>query len=186
MGTTHALMGLLLGSTAYFIDPNLMVLAGVAGFIGGLLPDFDMPFDHRKTFHYPFYFTVLATALLPMAVLFPSLVTVFIFYLVASAAVHCFSDVFGGALEERPWEQTSRQAVYNHRREEWLQTHGGIRYDGAPEDFLLGLIIGATCFLIYSEPVKSLVVVTLAISLIYSVFRKKIVDWAPEWLKEVL
>jgi hypothetical protein len=49
MATTHALVGVLLGSASLFVAPELAPIAVFAGLAGGVFPDFDLYSGHRKT-----------------------------------------------------------------------------------------------------------------------------------------
>ena len=186
MGSTHALFGMLLGSTILLWQPELLLPVGLAAFIGGLFPDLDMPFDHRETLHYPVQFWFVAVIALVYAVLSPGIYTVSMFYFVLAAAVHSTSDILGGGLEEKPWKMSADRAVYDHFNEKWWSPRYFIRYDGSPEDLLLTILFGAACYLIYSPNYTALIGFTVLISAIYAAVRKRIVDWAPDWVKDLL
>ncbi len=86
MATTHALAGLLLGAVALLVAPDFASVAMLAGFAGGVFPDLDLPGKHRKTLHFPVYYSVLAVPSLFFAVLIPTVASVgFAVFLLAAA-----------------------------------------------------------------------------------------------------
>ena len=96
MATTHALVGVLLGSASLFVAPELAPVAVFAGFAGGVFPDFDLYSGHRKTLHYPVYFSIAAAAALAIAAVAPNPWTFGVAFFLLAAAVHSVSDAFGG------------------------------------------------------------------------------------------
>ncbi len=104
--------------------PEFATVGLVAGFLGGLVPDLDMYVGHRKTLHYPVYYSVLATGGVLVGLAVPSVLTVAVALFLLGAAVHCVADIFGGGLELRPWEGTSDRAVYDHVRGRWIARVG--------------------------------------------------------------
>jgi hypothetical protein len=110
MATTHALAGMALASVATLFAPVAVVAAGA----GGAVPDLDTPGRHRRTLHYPVYYSLAALGLLAVAFVVPTPATVALAAFVGAAAVHSASDVLGGGLELRPWEGTSDRAVHDH------------------------------------------------------------------------
>jgi hypothetical protein len=176
MGTTHALIGMLLGSTVQFYRPELLAVIGLAGFVGGIFPDLDMPFEHRKTLHFPVYYSGLTVLAAVYAVIEPGLFTLSAFYFVLAAAVHSVSDVFGGGLEKRPWEGTSDRAVYDHFNRRWWNPRRWIPYDGSPEDLFLTALTGILCYLAFRPELTMLITGTIAVSAVYTAVRKKIVS----------
>jgi hypothetical protein len=203
MATTHALAGMALASVATLLAPEFAPVAVAAAAAGGVFPDFDMPGRHRRTLHFPVYYSIVALALLAVALVVPTPVTVALAAFVGAAALHSASDVLGGGLELRPWERTSDRAVYDHYRGRWLRPRRWVRYDGAPEDVALaGLLavptlalaggatsIQATAFSVESIQavalsgalVPTLVVVLVGVSVAYGIVRKPLVVFG-EWL----
>lgn len=57
MATTHALAGVVLGTAVWALVPEAGMLPVLAAALGGLFPDFDLYAGHRKTLHFPVYFT---------------------------------------------------------------------------------------------------------------------------------
>ncbi|WP_233752221.1 MULTISPECIES: metal-dependent hydrolase [Halostella] len=183
MATTHAFVGLALASAVAALDPALAMPAAVGGAAGGLFPDLDLAGAHRKTLHYPVYYSVLAVPAVALAVLFPSALAVAAALFLVSAAVHSASDMFGGGLELKPWEATSDRAVYVHPTRTWIRPRRWVRYDGSPEDFVVGALFSVPALLTFGGRIRTLVLAALAGSLAYTVFRKRIVEWAPEWME---
>lgn len=181
MATTHALVGVLLGSASLFVAPELAPVAVLAGFTGGMFPDFDLYSGHRKTLHFPVYYSVAAVAALVIAVLLPNAWTFAIGFFLLAAAVHSVSDAFGGGLELKPWLGQSERAVYDHFRGQWISPRRWIRYDGAPEDFALGVALALPSLALYDGTIQTLVVLAVLISGVYALLRKPLVNIA-EWL----
>lgn len=185
MLTTHVLAGLALSLPVVVLAPELAPAAIIAGAIGGALPDFDMYAGHRRTLHFPVYYSVLTVPALGLAVLAPNLLTVGLAIGIAAAAVHCLMDVFGGGLELRPWEGRSERAVYNHYSDSWVAPRRLIRYDGSPEDLLLAGSFAAPTLVLLDGPVLILVVLLLAVSFVYVVLRRWLADLAPAVFSKV-
>jgi len=185
MATTHALAGMALASVAALFAPEFAPVAVVAAGAGGAFPDLDTPGRHRRTLHYPVYYSLAAAGLLAVAVVVPTPATVALAAFVGAAAVHSASDALGGGLELRPWEGTSDRAVYDHYHGRWLRPRRWVRYDGSPEDVALaGLLavptlalaggpIGATA--ISGAFVPTLVVALVGLSVVYGLVRKPLV-----------
>jgi hypothetical protein len=176
MGTTHALTGLLLGASSLYIFPEMFPLVGIACMLGSIIPDFDMPFDHRKTMHFTEYFTVAAVLTGALVPVFPITAVVLVFYGFLGAAVHCWMDALGGGLERRPWKRSSERGVYLHTKNEWVKPRRWIRYDGAPEDFLLGVALAVPSLMIYTGRFHLLIYTMIGVSGFYAVVRKKLPD----------
>lgn len=180
MAVTHALIGLFLAISALWIWPEMIFYAALGGFIGGIFPDLDLAFNHRRTLHYPIIFSISSLISGAVVILAPSLVSVAVFYFFLSAAVHSLIDVFGGGLETRPWIPSDDRGVYSHTLGKWIKPKRWIRYDGSPEDLVLTITIAVPCYLFYTGLFQDLVVLTVLIGGIYTALRKKIIDWAPE------
>jgi len=184
MATTHAFLGLLLAAGVATVAPEFALPAAVGGVAGGILPDLDVAGAHRRTLHFPVLSWVPAVPAVGFALFAPGPWTVGAALFFLAAALHAGSDVIGGGLEPRPWEGTSEKAVYVHPLGRWLAPRQWIRYDGAPEDFLVGLALALPALAVYGDgPVRSAVYAGLALSLVYTLVRRRIVDVVPErWL----
>ena len=178
MATTHAIAGAALGTLVAFAAPEYAVTAPVAGFVGGLFPDLDLYAGHRKTLHYPVYFSTGAALSLAAAAVLQTPLSVAAAVFLLAAAVHSVMDAFGGGLELRPWHGTSERAVYDHARGRWIAPRRGIRYDGAPEDLALACALALPSLLAGTGRVPALVAGALALSAVYVALRKPLVDVA--------
>ena len=174
MATTHALFGMLLGAVSLLVAPEYATTAIAAGAAGGSFPDFDMPWDHRKTLHFPVYFSLAAVPAVVAALLAPGAATIAVAVFLLAAAAHAASDALGGGLELRPWEATSDRAVYDHFNGRWVAPRRVIPYDGAPEDLLLAAVL-AVPGVFYARPLRALVLALLGASVVYALLRKPLV-----------
>jgi hypothetical protein len=184
MATTHAFTGLALAAALVVavpgLSPEVAFAAAVGGLVGGAFPDLDMLGTHRRTLHYPEYYWVLAVPLVGAAVVLQTPLAVGAAVFAVAAAVHSVSDVFGGGLETRPWEGRSDKGVYFHAGKRWLAPKQWVRYDGAPEDLALAAVLALPGLYAFDGVVETVVLVGLAVSVVYTVFRKKLVEVAPE------
>lgn len=184
MATTHAFAGLSLAVALALavptLAPALVLAAAVGALAGGVFPDLDLVATHRRTLHFPIGYWLVALPAAAVAALAPTPATVGAALFLLSAAVHSSSDVIGGGLETRPWLGTSDKAVYLHVRGRWLAPRQWIRYDGAPEDFAVGALFAAPALLVFDGQFRLLLAAMLGASLVYTVFRKKLVEVAPE------
>lgn len=169
---THALAGMLLALPVALLAPEHAPTVLAAGLFGGVLPDLDLYTGHRRTLHFPVYYSLLAGVVGVAAVLQPTGLTVGAAVLFAAAALHCLADAFGGGLELRPWEGTSDRAVYNHYRGHWITPRRWVRYDGAPEDFLLTLALAAPLWLMVGDPYRPVVGLAVVVAAGYAATRR--------------
>ncbi len=169
---THAFTGLLLALPYALAMPEYAGAALGAGFLGGVFPDLDMYIGHRKTLHYPVYFSALGVVTVPIAVFAPTLLTVVAAFFLLGAAVHSVTDIFGGGLELRPWEATSERAVYDHYRDRWIAPYRWVRYDGAPEDLLLSVTLAVPLLFTLEGALRWVVVTSLAVAVVYTAVRR--------------
>jgi hypothetical protein len=169
---THALAGMVLALPVALAAPEFAGIALVAGLVGGILPDLDMYVGHRETLHYPVYYSLVAAGAVPLALVVPATATVGLALLALAAAVHSVGDVFGGGLELRPWEATSSRAVYDHYRGHWIAPRRWVRYDGAPEDFLLSLVLAVPLFVVVDGSLVWVVAGALAVAGVYAAARR--------------
>ena len=175
---THVLAGMLLAVPLVRAAPELAPVGFAAGFLGGLLPDLDMYTGHRRTLHYPVYYSVLAAPALLAAVAAPSTLTVGVALFLLGAALHSVADMYGGGLELRPWEGNSDRAVYDHHRERWIPPRRGVRYDGAAEDLALSVGLAVPLLLLVDGPLRQVVIGTLAVAVVYTVLRRRLAEIA--------
>lgn len=169
---THALGGMLVALPVVLAAPEFAGVALVAGFLGGVFPDLDLYVGHRKTLHFPVYYSALAVTALLVAVLAPATATVAVALFLLGAAVHSVSDIFGGGLELRPWEATSDRAVYDHHRDRWISPKRWVRYDGSPGDLLLSVAMGVPLLLAFDGALRWVVVSALVVAVTYAAVRR--------------
>ncbi|MDR5656015.1 metal-dependent hydrolase [Halodesulfurarchaeum sp. HSR-GB] len=183
MATTHALVGIAIAAAAAVAVPEITLLGIVAAAAGGVFPDLDLYAGHRRTLHYPVYFSIAAVPAVLLAVLLatPAAWAVALFLL--AAAAHSIMDAAGGGLELRPWRGRSQRAVYSHFHGRWLRPRRYVRYDGAPEDLALGAIVAAPVLITVEGPVALGIWALLLVSVVYTLVRKPMVAVA-EWLFE--
>ncbi|MFC6824146.1 metal-dependent hydrolase [Halopelagius fulvigenes] len=177
MVTTHAAAGLLLAVPVATRAPELAVPAVAGALVGGVLPDFDLFVGvHRRTLHFPVYYTLAGVLAAIVAFAAPTPLSVALALCLLSAGLHSISDWFGAGEELRPWERTSPRAVYVHPLRRWLRPKYVVRYDGAPEDFLLTVALAAPAAYVFDGGVRLVVVVGVLLALAYTVFRKRVPD----------
>nr|WP_049908709.1 MULTISPECIES: metal-dependent hydrolase [Halorubrum] len=175
---THVLAGMLLAAPLVRTAPELAPVGFAAGFLGGLVPDLDMYTGHRRTLHYPVYYSVLSVPALLAAVLATSAATVAVALFLLGAALHSVADMYGGGLELRPWEGNSDRAVYDHHRGTWISPRRGVRYDGAVEDLALCAGLSVPLLLLVEPPLRAVVIGTLAVALVYTALRRRLAEIA--------
>lgn len=172
---THVAAGLALASAVALLAPELAVPAATGAVVGGVVPDLDLfAGTHRRTLHFPDLYWLPALALGVVALGRPSPLLVAAAVAATTAAVHSVSDWFGAGDELRPWERTSSRAVYVHLAGRWLAPRYWVRYDGAPEDVLVTVVLSVPALVVYDPPVRTLVFGMLAVAAAYAAVRKRI------------
>lgn len=169
---THALGGMALGLVAAAIVPEFAGIAVVAGLLGGIFPDFDLYAGHRKTLHYPVYYSALTVGALVVAAAALGPLTVGAVLFLLGAAVHSVADAFGGGLELRPWEASSDRAVYDHYRRRWIKPRRWVSYDGSPGDLLLSITLAVPLLLALDGELRGIVVGSLVVGMSYAAVRR--------------
>lgn len=169
---THALAGMALALPVALAVPELAGLALLAGFVGGILPDLDLYAGHRKTLHYPFYYSLAALVAVAAALVYTSAVTVAVALVLLGAALHSVTDVFGGGLELRPWEGTSQRAVYDHYRGEWIPPRRWVAYDGSPGDLALSVVLAVPLLVAVEGALSMVVLAALTVAVVYTALRR--------------
>lgn len=181
MATTHALVGIAVAAGASVVVPEITVPAVIAAGVGGVFPDLDLYAGHRETLHYPVYYAWLAAPAVLLAVALGSVLFWPLALFLVAAALHSLMDAAGGGLELRPWHGNSDRAVYSHYHGRWLRPRRFVRYDGAPEDLVLGGLVAVPALLTFEGQVALSVWGLLGLSAVYAVVRKPMVAVA-EWL----
>lgn len=193
MVTTHALAGLLLAIPVALVAPEFAGVAAVAALAGGVFPDLDMPGAHRRTLHFPVYYSLAAVVAGAVALLVPATWSVAAALFLAAAGMHAVSDVAGGGLELRPWEATGERAVYSHYHGRWWRPKRWIRYDGAPEDAAATILLAVPGVLFYEGRIEAAVVGAVLVGVAYAAIRRPLIRWTerlveklpPEWVDKV-
>ncbi len=183
---THALGGMALGLAVGAVAPEFAGVALIAGLFGGILPDLDLYAGHRRTLHYPVYYSALAAVAFVPALLAPSAGTVGLAVFFLGAATHSVADAFGGGLELRPWEGTSDRAVYDHYRNRWIVPRRWVRYDGSPGDLMLSLTLAAPLSLVLDGLPRYVVVASAAVAVLYAAVRRFLPDIAEVLIASLL
>ena len=180
MATTHALAGVALAVLAGVLFPEsaagTSLLPVAAAAVGGLFPDFDLYAGHRRTLHFPVYFSVAAAVAVAVAVAVPATPTAAAALFLLAAALHSAMDALGGGLELKPWLGTSDRAVYSHYHGRWIRPRRWIRYDGAPEDLLAAGAFALPALYALDGVAETAVLAALGVSAGYVLLRKPMVD----------
>lgn len=177
MTTTHAAMGATVAAALVPVAPELGGVAALGAIIGGVFPDLDVVFEHRKTLHYPEHYWMVAVPAIAVAALRPGGWTVAVAAVLGSAALHSLVDVVGGGIGLRPWESADERGVYSHWNERWIAARRWVRYDGSPEDVALVAIFSVPPLFVFDGPVRSIVLLALVLSVLYGVVRRRLPDW---------
>lgn len=169
---THALVGMLIALPVAMAVPEASGIVLGAGLLGGMFPDLDMYAGHRKTLHFPVYYSVLAAGAAVFAVAASATVAEAIVMFLFAAAVHSVSDILGGGLELHPWEATSERAVYDHHRDRWLRPRRVVGYDGSPGDLLLSAGVALPLWLAVDGQFRWVIVGALVVGSVYTGVRR--------------
>lgn len=176
---THALVGLAVATPMLMLNPEHATAALAGALIGSILPDLDLYAGHRRSLHYPTGYAVGGILAVVAAGFFRTPVLVGVAFVLVGAALHCRMDRYGGGLELRPWEATSERAVYDHVYGRWRRPKRWIRYDGAPEDVLLAVLVGVPLVVILDAPFRWLVIGALVTAGTYGLLRRRLAALAP-------
>lgn len=182
----HALVGLLLALPLVFVAPAFASAALWGGLLGGTFPDFDMVSAHRKTLHFPTYYSVFAVVAVAIAVVVPTPPTAAGMFFFIGAAVHSLMDIFGGGLSLRPWKATSDRAVYDHYRQSWYSPRRWVRYDGAPEGLLLAVMLAIPLLAVLENPFRWIIVAALTVAVVYTAVRRSLPTLGQQFVQRVL
>jgi len=178
MATTHALAGAAVATLTVVLAPEYAPIAVASGFLGGLFPDLDLYRGHRRTLHYPVYYSAAAAGAVPLAAVAPTPGSVALALFLVGAALHAVSDVLGGGLELRPWRGHSERAVFSHFHGRWLRPRRWVPYDGAPRDLAIAGVLAIPTYLASGGLLRGLVGVTVIVSAAYTLLRKPLAEVA--------
>jgi hypothetical protein len=176
MAPTHVAVGLALAAAVGRVAPEFVGVALAAAVAGSLLPDLDLlAGTHRKTLHAPVVSWLLAVPAAAAAGLAPTTFTVGLAVLLVAVALHPLCDLLGGTSEPKPWEPTTDRGVYLHvPRGRWVAPTHWIRYDGAPEDLLLTVLLAVPALALLGPPAEGAVAGCLAVGAGYTLVRKRV------------
>ncbi|MDF9744695.1 metal-dependent hydrolase [Natrinema salsiterrestre] len=183
MATTHVFAGLAAVAPVAVLAPEFAAVLGIGAILGGIAPDFDLVLTHRRTLHFPVAGLAVAVPAVVVAALFPSPLTLVLAAFAGTAWLHAASDAIGGGPEMDPWTERTERAVYNHVRGRWIRPRRWIRYDGAPEDAALGIVLAVPALLAFDGGLTAVIAACVAVSLLYALFRRRLVEWTPDWLE---
>ncbi|SFB79170.1 hypothetical protein SAMN05444422_10231 [Halobiforma haloterrestris] len=178
MATTHVFVALVAVAPFAVVAPEFALPLSIGAVLGGLAPDLDVLFDHRRTLHFPVagFPSALVAGAIALETRSPTAVGLAAFAL--GAWLHAGSDAIGAGPELDPWNNSSDRAVYDHVRGRWIRPRRWIRYDGAPEDAGLAVSLGVASLFVFDGWMTPVVVAGVAISLCYALFRRRIAEWA--------
>ena len=171
---THALSGMIISLPLFYFKPELAYIGLISGLIGSVFPDSDMYWGHRKTLHYPVYYSVLAFLSLTAFLIYTTPATLAISFFLIGCTIHTLSDILTAGLELKPWKQQSKKAVYNHYSQEWIEPKHIIAYDGSKGDLAILLSLSIPLLFILGPKSKLFVFTMVIIGIIYSLLRKKL------------
>ncbi|WP_408960621.1 metal-dependent hydrolase [Natrinema sp. 74] len=166
MTPNHATAGLLLALTATRWHPELLSVVAVTAFIGGVVPDLDTKLEHRKTLHYPAYYSIFTGLFLLAATVVGAQVLVVGTYFFAAATLHCYTDLFVD-VEKTSDEPDGDGIIFVHPIDRWVGPVMLVRYAGSPEDLLVGLLLAVLPLLKYEGIPFALTVIAVAWSVLY-------------------
>jgi hypothetical protein len=179
------MVGLAIATPLLVISPDHATVALGGALLGSVFPDLDLYAGHRRSLHYPTGYTLAAVPAVGGAILLQTPLLVVLAALLIGAALHCRMDRYGGGLELRPWEGTSERAVYDHARGGWRTPKRWIRYDGAPEDVFLMLLLGVPLVVVLDGPFQWVVVAALLVGCTYGLLRRRLAALAPVVFEKV-
>lgn len=183
MATTHVFAGLAAVAPVAVRFPEFATPLAVGAVLGGLAPDFDLVFTHRRTLHFPVVGLAVAVPAAVLGTVAPSSPTLGAAAFAVTAWLHAASDAIGGGPEMDPWNERTERAVYDHVRARWVRPRRWVRYDGAPEDAVLGIVLAILPLAVFDGWVTAAVVGGVAVSLVYALLRRRLVAWTPDWLE---
>ncbi|WP_290811162.1 metal-dependent hydrolase [Halovivax sp.] len=178
MATTHGFAALALVAPVAYAAPELATPLAAGAILGGLVPDLDVAFEHRRTLHFPVAGAILAAAAIAAAIVVTTPLSVAVAAFGVGAWLHAASDAIGGGPSFDPWRNPIDRAVYDHVRGRWLRPRRWIRYDGAPEDAAAAVLLAVPAFAVFeSRRIRWLILAGVAVSIAYALGRRRIAAW---------
>jgi hypothetical protein len=182
---THAVVGVTITAPLIAIAPEHATAALSGGLVGSVFPDTDMYAGHRRTLHYPTGYALAAVPGAGAGLILGTPLSVALAFALIGAALHCRMDRYGGGLELRPWEATSDRGVYDHARGRWRAPKRWVRYDGAPEDVLLLVLLGLPAVVVLDPPFRWVAGLALLVGGVYGLLRRRLAEVAPAAFRRV-
>ncbi|WP_254861930.1 metal-dependent hydrolase [Halovivax gelatinilyticus] len=179
MATTHAFAALALVSPVAYAAPELATPLAIGAILGGLAPDLDVAFDHRRTLHFPILGAIPALGSVALATLVTTPLSVGVAAFFVGVWLHAASDAIGGGSEWNPWTNPTDRAVYDHARGRWIRPRRWIRHDGAPEDAAAAIALAVLALYGFESLwIRGLIGVGLVVSVGYALVRRRVAEWA--------
>lgn len=179
MAATHLFFGELLGTLVGVVVPEYLTVVTVAGGMGGVFPDLDMVFDHRKTLHFPVYYWVAGALCGGAATIYTSPGTVFAAVFFLGAATHSVADIFSCGRTSQPWRTLDDRGVYLHPYRTWVSPRRWVRYNGSPEDLLLATVSTVPVLLLHDGGIVYVTAAGIILAFTYALFQNELDEWAP-------
>ncbi|SDQ09587.1 hypothetical protein [Halopelagius longus] len=175
MAMTHVAVGLALAAPVALVAPDLAPAALAGSLAGGVFPDLDMVVgEHRRTLHVAEAYALSAVVCLALAAVVPSALSTAAAAFFVAATLHPIFDLAGGSTEARPWEAATNRGVYLRSAGGWVAPRRWIRYDGAPADFALAVVLAVPGLVLYGPTVRAGTVALLVVGALYTLARKRI------------
>ena len=169
---THIVMGGFIGLVLSLIDPSKASLYIYIGMFAGIIPDFDIFLEHRKTLHRPLEYLMVFTALVFSYALFQLNSVLALAALFGSMSIHCIFELFGQGKTMNPDLKTDDRGVYNHLAQNWLKPKRIVKV-GSMKDLLI-LTVFSIPLMFYAS--TSIIIVTIS-TLASGVLMVLLNDW---------
>lgn len=180
---THIIIGIFFSLYIhnFLFNTQPMEIYLLTGIISSILPDFDIFYTHRKTFHsqlIPIFILILNIILfLVMQNYF--LLGILIIVLLSFSS-HLLLDYFGHGDIKKPWKNNSNKTIYSYIKGGWLNGPS-YYYDGSFLDLLITIFFTVTVFYIATENILFILIGTnLFLAILYTLSRKKIPELSDE------
>lgn len=172
MLSTHVLAGGVLGLVFSVFTPYSASLLVMMGMIFSTFPDLDVLFEHRKTFHRPFQYSLLFLLLLFSLFFYQSLVLTLLTAGIGSITLHSISEIFSQGRNLGSGGKNEK-AVFNHPSGSWIEARDLVRVGGRL-DLLLSLLLFIPLFMAGSLLVKIAAGVTIFYGSLHYIFNSSV------------